>query len=259
MPPHVASALVSALVLVVLAPGLFVAGYVTNAAVDDDGGTTVVNPTAPAGQTAVVQATPTPPAVVEASVDDDPAWGPEDAPVTIIEFSDFQCPFCSRFINQTYPQIKQEYEGQVRFVYRDFPLNSIHPWAQKAAEAGECADDQGKFWEYHDAIFQAQTSLTQGYETAATAQAADPSAGLTAAVDALKGLAPNLGLDTATFNQCLDSGTHAEEVQKDYQEGITYGVTGTPAFFINGVTVIGAQPYANFKSVIDAALQEAGG
>jgi protein-disulfide isomerase len=260
LPPHIASALVSALVLVVLAPGLFVAGYFTNAAVDDDGGsTTVVNPTAPAGQTAVVAATPTPPVIVAASVDDDPFWGPQDAPVTIIEFSDFQCPFCSRFFSQTYPQIKQDYEGQVRFVYRDFPLSSIHPWAQKAAEAGECAAEQGKFWEYHDAIFQSQSSITGSYQAAATATPADASASLTAAVDTLKGLAPGVGVDTTAFNQCLDSGKYTQEVQKDYQEGITYGVTGTPAFFINGVTLIGAQPYANFKAAIDAALQEAGG
>ena len=239
MPPHVASALVSALVLVLLAPGIFVAGYFTNAAVDDDGGgPAVVNPTAPAGQTAVVQATPTPPAVVAASVDDDPAWGPEDAPVTIIEFSDFQCPFCSRFFAQTYPQIKQEYEGQVRFVYRDFPLTSIHENAQKAGEAAECADEQGKFWDYHDTLFNNNSALDDA---------------------SLKSYASQVGLDTATFNQCLDSGKYTEEVQKDYQEGISYGVTGTPAFFINGVTVIGAQPYANFKAAIDAALQEAGG
>jgi protein-disulfide isomerase len=260
MPPHVASALVSALVLVLLAPGLFVAGYFTNAAVDDDGGTTAAaNPTAPAGQTAVAQATPTPPVVVAASVDDDPAWGPEDAPVTIIEFSDFECPFCDRFFSETYPQIKQDYEGQIRFVYRDFPLSSIHPWAQKAAEAGECADEQGKFWEFHDAVFQNQSSVTDSYQVAATATPDDATAGLAAAVNKLKDLAGQVGLDTAAFNQCLDSDKYAQEVQKDYQDGITYGVTGTPAFFINGVSIIGAQPYANFKSVIDAALQEAGG
>jgi protein-disulfide isomerase len=239
MPPHVASALVSALVLVLLAPGIFVAGYFTNAAVDDDGGgPAVVNPTAPAGQTAVVQATPTPPAVVAVSVDDDPSWGPEDAPVTIVEFSDFQCPFCSRFFSETYPQIKQEYEGQVRFVYRDFPLTSLHENAQKSGEAAECADEQGKFWDYHDTLFNNNSALDDA---------------------SLKSYASQVGLDTATFNQCLDSGKYTEEVQKDYQEGISYGVTGTPAFFINGVSIIGAQPYANFKAAIDAALQEGGG
>jgi protein-disulfide isomerase len=260
MPPHVASALVSALVLVLLAPGLFVAGYFTNAAVDDGGGTSAAaaNP-GTSGQTGtqVAQPTATAPAIVAASVDDDPAWGPEDAPVTIIEFSDFECPYCDRFFSETYPQIKQDYEGQIRFVYRDFPLSSIHPWAQKAAEAGECANEQGKFWEYHDVVFQSQTNINDSYQTAA--QSGDASAGLAAAVDALKGLAPGVGLDSTAFDQCLDSGKYTAEVQKDYQDGLSYGVTGTPAFFINGVAVIGAQPYANFKAVIDAALQEAGG
>ena len=230
-------------VVLVFALAFFMAGFFTHAAVDDDGGGTTAagNPTATTGQTGqtpVVQATPTPPRVVAASVDDDPAWGPEDAPVTIIEFSDFQCPFCSRFFAQTYPQIKQEYEGEVRFVYRDFPLTSIHENAQKAGEAGECADDQGKFWDYHDILFNNASALD---------------------VTSLKGYASQLGLDSGAFDQCLDSGKYTEEVQKDYQEGITYGVTGTPAFFINGVSIIGAQPYANFKAVIDAALQEAGG
>jgi protein-disulfide isomerase len=227
----------SAIVLV-FALAFFMAGFFTHAAVDDDGGGTSVaaNPTT-TGQTPVVQATATPPPVVAASVDDDPAWGPEDAPVTIIEFSDFQCPFCSRFFTQTYPQIKQEYEGQVRFVYRDFPLTSLHENAQKAGEAAECADDQGKFWDYHDMMFNNATALD---------------------VTSLKSYAGQVGLDAEAFNQCLDSGKYTEEVQKDYQDGISYGVTGTPAFFINGVSIIGAQPYANFKAVIDAALQEAG-
>jgi len=229
----------SAIVLV-FALAFFMAGFFTHAAVDDDGGggTTVAgNPTA-TGQTPVVQATATPAPLVAASVDDDPAWGPEDAPVTIVEFSDFQCPFCSRFFSQTYPQIRQEYEGKVRFVYRDFPLTSIHENAQKAGEAGECADDQGKFWDYHDTLFNNATALDDA---------------------SLKSYASQLGLDTGAFDQCLDSGKYTEEVQKDYQEGISYGVTGTPAFFINGVSIIGAQPYANFKAAIDAALQEAGG
>jgi len=238
--PYLLTMAASAIVLV-FALAFFMAGFVTHAVVDDDGGGTTVagNPTTTTGQpTVVVQATPTPPAIVEASVDDDPAWGPEDAPVTIIEFSDFQCPFCSRFFTETYPQIKQQYEGQVRFVYRDFPLTSLHENAQKAGEAGECADEQGKFWDYHDTLFNNPSALD---------------------VTSLKGYASQLGLDSASFDQCLDGGKYTEEVQKDYQEGISYGVTGTPAFFINGVTVIGAQPYANFKSIIDAALQEAGG
>ncbi len=130
-------------------------------------------------------------------------------------------------------QILETYEGRIKFVIRDFPLNSIHPYAQKASEATECADDQGKFWEYHDVLYANQNALD---------------------VDSLKGYAAELGLDTATFNDCLDSGKHQGEVEKDLQDGRSYGVTGTPAFFINGQLVSGAQPFNSFKAVIDAAL-----
>jgi protein-disulfide isomerase len=167
--------------------------------------------------------------------------------VTVIEFSDFQCPFCSRFWNQTLPQIKQEYQDKVRFVYRDFPLTSIHEWAEKAAEAAECADDQDKFWEYHDLIFANQNALSEQLQTE----------GLSAVLTTFRSYASDLGLDTAPFNDCLDSGKYTSEVQKDLQDGQSYGVTGTPAFFINGQLVSGAQPFANFKTVIDTALEEA--
>jgi protein-disulfide isomerase len=249
MPPHIASAIVSAVVLVLFAPGLFVAGYFTNAAVDDSGGGTVAaRPTAQ--PTATVQPTATPPIVVaNVSVDDDPSWGPADAPVTIVEFSDFQCPYCGRFATQTLPQIKQAYEGKILFVFRDFPLSSIHANAEKAAEAAGCANDQGKFWEYHDILYSNQSALD---------------------VASLKSYASQLGLDTATFDECLDSGAHAQEIQKDVQDGTSYGVNGTPAFFVNGLLVVGALPFADytdssgntqdgFSSIIEKALQEAQG
>ena len=132
-------------------------------------------------------------------------------------------------------------------MYRDFPLTSIHQYAQKAAEASECADDQGKFWEYHDLIFANQSAID---------------------VDSLKGYAEQLGLDTATFNDCLDSGKQTAEVEKDTQDAQSYGAGGTPAFFINGKFVSGALPFEDypdqsgatqpgFKSTIDAALEEA--
>lgn len=124
----------------------------------------------------------------------------------------------------------------MKFVYRDFPLTSMHQFAQKAAEASECADDQGKFWEYHDLLFANQSALD---------------------VDSLKGYAAELGLDTATFNECLDAGTHTEEVQKDFEDGQASGVGGTPAFFINDRYVSGAQPFSVFQQVIDAVLEEA--
>jgi protein-disulfide isomerase len=172
--------------------------------------------------------------VENVSVDDDPSWGPEDAPVTIVEFSDFQCPYCARFVTQTYPQIKQQYEGKVRFVFRDFPLTQIHENAQNAAEAAGCANEQGKFWEYHDMLFTNQSALD---------------------VASLKSYASQLGLDSATFDQCLDSGKYAEEIQKDLQDGNQYGVQGTPSFFVNGLLVSGAQPFSVFQAVIDAALE----
>jgi len=132
-------------------------------------------------------------------------------------------------------------------VYRDFPLTSIHEYSQKAAEATECADDQGKFWEYNDLLFANQTALD---------------------VDSLKGYAAQLGLDTATFNDCLDGGKQTSEVEKDSQDAQSYGATGTPAFFINGQLVSGALPFEDytdqsgatqpgFKSIIDTALEEA--
>ena len=260
LPSFVGTALAAA-VLLIAGGGVFAGGYFTNAAVDDDGGGgPAATAAAPSGNpTAVAQATPTPPVVVSnVSVDDDPTWGPTDAKVTVVEFSDFQCPYCSRFVTQTYAQLKQQYEGKIRFVFRDFPLSTIHPWAEKGAEAAGCANEQGKFWEYHDAIFQNQTAITQTYTTAAAAQPADANAGLAAVVDTLKSTATDLGLDAAAFNQCLDSGTRAQEIQKDYQDGVSYGVQGTPAFYVNGLLISGAQPFANFQTAIDAALQSGG-
>ncbi len=160
--------------------------------------------------------------------------GDENAPVTIVEFSDYECPFCARFYVQTYGQIEEEYinTGKVKLVYRDFPL-SIHPNAQKAAEAAECAGEQGKYYEMHDLLFEN---------------------GASGGVDSYKAYAGQIGLNLADFNNCLDSGAMASEVQKDFQEGQQYGVQGTPAFFINGKLISGAQPYNVFKQEIEAAL-----
>jgi protein-disulfide isomerase len=170
---------------------------------------------------------------VSVSADDDPSLGPDDAAVTIIEFSDFQCPFCARVV-PTIKQIEEEFGDSVRIVFRDFPL-SFHQQAQKAAEAAECADDQGKFWEMHDKLFENQNAL---------------------GIDSLKQYANELGLDGGEFDSCLDSGKHAEEVRKDFADGQQAGVTGTPAFFINGKLVSGAQPFSVFKQAIE---QELGG
>ena len=210
---------------------------------DEDNGQPAVGQPSPTVQpTVVVQPTPTQPAVVEASVDDDPSWGPEDAPVTIIEFSEFLCPYCRRFAVETLPQIREAYEGEVRYVYRDFIVHG-EP-ATKISEATECADDQDKFWEYHDHLWENYSTLGQQAQT-----------GMDALTTTLKGYASDLGLDTATFNDCLDTGKRTAEVQKDSQDARAYGVTGTPAFFVNGQLVSGAQPFSVFQQVIDAALE----
>jgi protein-disulfide isomerase len=161
-----------------------------------------------------------------------PARGPATAPVTIVEFSDFQCPFCGRLI-PTLEQVKQKYGDKVRIVFRQYPL-PMHPNAQKAAEASLCANDQGKFWEMHDAMFKNQQEL---------------------AVDNLKAKAAALGLKADEFNACLDSGKHVPQVQADVKDGSAVGVNGTPAMFVNGRFLSGAVPIEQLSSIIDDELQ----
>jgi protein-disulfide isomerase len=204
------------------------------AADDEPSGIKEIEPQqAPSQQPAPAPRPSQPAPTVEVSEDDDPVLGDANAPVTIIEFSDYECPFCTRFWSQTLPQIKTNYidTGQVKLVYRDFPLG-FHANAQKAAEAAECAEDQGKYWEMHDKLF----------ETGALD------------VSSLKQHAADLGLDSSQFDSCLDTGKYTSEVQKDIQDGAAAGVSGTPSFFINGVKVVGAQPYAAFQQIIDSQL-----
>ncbi len=164
-----------------------------------------------------------------------PAQGPANAPVTIVEFSDFQCPYCARLI-PTLDQVKQQYGDKVRIVFRQFPLGN-HQHAQKAAEASLCANDQGKFLQMHDAMFQNQQAL---------------------AVDALKAKAVELGMTAEAFNACLDSGKYANQVQSDMQEGTVAGVSGTPAMFVNGRFINGAVPLEQLTKVIDDELRRKG-
>lgn len=161
-----------------------------------------------------------------------PSFGPEDAPITIVEFSDFQCPFCRRFHEQTYQALLDEYPGQIRFVYRNLPLTSIHPDAMSAAVASLCANDQGVFWEYHDKLFSSDALGREVYLQYAT----------------------ELGMDTEEFTACLDSGKHDEFIQKDMDFALNLGVRSTPTFFINGLALVGAQPLANFQQLIDKEL-----
>ena len=186
-----------------------------------------------------------------------PAKGPADAKVTIIEYSDFECPYCARFAQQTLPQIEANYGDKVLFVFRNCPLpETMHPYAEKAAEAGECANDQDKFWEYHDMLFQNQPQLASLVQS-------DTANGVNQVVEQLKQYAGSLNLDTGRFSQCLDNGEDVEKVRAD-QVSLTdilnsIGITryGTPSFFINGQPIIGAYPYDEFKRVIDQALAQA--
>ncbi len=169
-------------------------------------------------------------------IDDDSIKGDANAPVTIVEFSDFECPFCARFYEQTLPQIEEEYieTGQVKLVFRDFPLTSIHPNAQKAAEAAECAGEQEMYWEMHDVLFEE---------------------GVSGGVSTFKQYADDLGLDTEEFNSCLDSGEMADEVSMDMTDGTALGIRGTPGFIINGQLVSGAQPFSVFQQIIESELE----
>ena len=176
-------------------------------------------------------------------VENDAILGDKNAKVTVVEFSDFQCPFCRQFWAQTFPQLKKDYidAGKVKFVYRDFPLSSIHPSAEISAEATQCANDQGKYWEMNNKIFGEEEKLGTG-----TVQFG---------VSDLKKWAGQIGLDVNNFNSCLDSGKYKSEVAKDLADGQAAGVEGTPTFFINGKALVGALPYTDFKQAIDVALK----
>ena len=173
---------------------------------------------------------------VDVSLDDDAVEGDVDAPVTIVEFSDFQCPYCGRYIEETYPQIKEKYidTGKVKYIFRDFPLG-FHQNARPAAIAAECVREEGgdsAFWAYHDVLFANQEELS---------------------ADDLKGYASEMGYD---IDSCLDSEKYGDEVDADMAEGASYGVSGTPAFFINGKKLVGAQPFAAFEAAIEAELNQ---
>ncbi|MBI2640057.1 MAG: DsbA family protein [Candidatus Sungbacteria bacterium] len=175
--------------------------------------------------------------------DDDPALGNPDAPVVLVEFSDFQCPFCRKLWRESFFQLKEKYikTGKVRFVYRDFPLSGIHSGALPAAMAGECAEDQNKFWEMHDKIFQEQDRLGQGT--------------VSFTADDLKRWARELGLDGSAFDSCFDGGKYRAEVEKDYSDGTALGVAGTPHIFVNGKPLIrGALPFEQIDQIIQQEL-----
>jgi len=170
---------------------------------------------------------------------DGPSKGNDKAPITLIEFSDFQCSFCRKFWQTTLPQIEKKYisTGKVKFVYRHFAI--LGKPSMAAAQAAECAGEQGKFWEYHDKLF---------------ASAASP---LAFTNGRLKGYAKELGLKSQDFNQCLDSGKHLKKVEGETATGGFLGARGTPAFFLNGKLLVGAQPFQVFEAAIEKDLKKA--
>lgn len=172
-----------------------------------------------------------------------PVLGNSSAKVTMIEFSDFQCPFCKRFYDETFKQLKKDYvdTGKIRFAFRHEPL-SIHPNAPRAAEAAECANDQDKFWNMHNALFDAYDSWIND-----TPDALDTK---------LTQIAGQAGLNTDEFAQCLSSGKHTETVNADAKDGQAVGANATPTFFINGQMLVGALPYSTFKTILDQELSK---
>lgn len=174
-----------------------------------------------------------PAGAVEVESEDDPTLGSKDAPLVIVEFADFSCPY-SRQVSDIVRRLAQNFGDQVRFVYRDFPLVDVHPQAARAAQAAACAHDQHEFWSYHDKLFQNQDDFSDA---------------------ALISYAEQIGLDVNEFQECLDSGLFEKEVADDLADGLAAGVVGTPTFFFNGQKVEGAIPAEVFESLIRAFLE----
>lgn len=166
-------------------------------------------------------------------VDGDPSIGPENAAITLIEFSDYQCPFCKKWHNEVFYRIREDYPDQVRIVYRDFPLTSLHPEAVPAAMAANCAYEQDAFWEFHEKLFTGELPLGK---------------------DTYNQYASDLGLDMQQFEECVSSEKYVNEVQADFQYAVQLGVQSTPTFFLNGIPLVGAQPYEVFQRVIELEL-----
>jgi protein-disulfide isomerase len=169
---------------------------------------------------------------VTVSTDGDPSIGPTDAPVTVVEFSDYQCPYCQTWYQQTFDQLMANYPDKIRFVYRDLPLPG-HPESLPAAEAANCAGEQGAYWKFHNDLFSGQFQLGRA---------------------AYEQYAADLGLDTAAFTACLDDHHTQAEVKADALDATRLGLTGTPSFVINGRILIGALPFEQFKAIIDEEL-----
>ena len=219
-------------IIVALATALIVLGLVW---IRDSGNTDVPTGNVPAAVGAAqVPSAPRVPLDMNTLADDDPFLGKEDDPVVIIEWSDYECPFCERFFSQTLPQIKEKYikTGKVKLVYRDFPLD-IHPEATPAALAANCAGKQDKYFEFHDKIFENQQSMGS---------------------TSYKKWAQEVGVDVSAWEKCTKDPQQLQEVTKDLSDGAQAGIRGTPGFIINGQLVSGAQPFSVFEQIIEAEL-----
>ena len=189
---------------------------------------------------------------VNVEIGDAPMLGSKTAPVTIVEFSDYQCPFCRKFWTETYGQLKKDYidTGKVKLVYKDFPLTDLHPQAEISAEAARCVREKGgdvAYFKYHDKMFGEQNKLDSGTVNGAVTKTVVYTA------DDLKKWAKDLGYD---IGSCLDSGKYKDSIMSEEQYGQSLGITGTPGFFINGLRLDGAQPYSVFQQAIDAELNK---
>ncbi len=166
-------------------------------------------------------------------VGDNPMYGPADAKITIIEFSDFECPYCRKWTVEVWPKLRQEYEGKIRLVYRDYPLYGVHANAASAAEAANCAHEQGQFWPFHDKLFERSQGFSQ---------------------DAYQSYAQEIGLDAQKFTECVEQQKYKKTVEDDFAFASEFGIRSAPTFFINGLAIVGAQPYMTFKRIIDDEL-----
>ncbi len=202
---------------------------------------------APAGETSAPD--PTEPAATEpaprptpasiAPADDAMVLGDPDAPVTIVEFSDYQCPYCATYFADTWLQIKSEFvdTGRVRYVFKDYPLTGLHPEAPQAHAAARCAGEQGAYWDMHDRLFENQSRWGSSSNQSVV----------------FEEVAADLGLDASSFAACLESGKWDDAVDADVSEGASLGVRGTPTFFIDGYPIVGARPFETFEQVIELA------
>jgi protein-disulfide isomerase len=224
----------SVLVVLAFAVGILV-GYV---AWGRDTTTTAAAPAAAAQQPSgpVVEAPVTPkPQFTRYDIPTEgyPSLGPDDAKITIVEFSDFQCPYCRRFHDETYKPLLDAYPGQIRFVYRNLPLPpTMHPDAMSAAVASLCANDQNAYWDYHEKLFSSEMLGEATYIQ----------------------YAADLGLNIEEFTTCLSSGKHDQFIQQDMEFSSNLGVQSTPTFFVNGLALVGAQPLSSFQQLIDKEL-----